>query len=371
MAEGYVFTSAADVNDLLNQIVSQAAVHGWSQRHLGGLGASGRRGHISKDGVFVNLASAQTIATDASAGTTLLNTIIPSADRASGNSYNWSQSLGGGVYVNPDVLCINGSTGYDSAVGWYRQPGADVQNDANPNQGRFSLIRAKGAIGKVYMFFYENPTALLVVCEVRPGEFYWLAAGNLQKDSPFTGGQYYGASLRDLNTVSAYPGQLSNMMIRVEHAEVARTRGQFWGGSYVTSPSYSMPSSPWTVKSPDRVPGYWVHHSSTNPSLWSEVQDRGYDPASGRLWLHPPLTYAVRPNDSKSLIGVLPHVHYSTVENFVGADIVTIGGEEYMVFPANWRKSPYSRNDTTDSSLGVPWYRNNHYGSGFAARKPI
>ena len=38
MSEGYVLTSALNVNDLLNQIIGQAAVHGWSQNFLGGLG---------------------------------------------------------------------------------------------------------------------------------------------------------------------------------------------------------------------------------------------------------------------------------------------------------------------------------------------
>ena len=54
MAEGYVFTSATDVNDLLNQIISQAAVHGWSQNELSTFSSAGRRGHISKDGVTLN-----------------------------------------------------------------------------------------------------------------------------------------------------------------------------------------------------------------------------------------------------------------------------------------------------------------------------
>lgn len=58
MAEGYVFTSATDVNDLLNQIISQAAVRGWTQNtELSTFSSAGRRGHISKDGVTLNFCS--------------------------------------------------------------------------------------------------------------------------------------------------------------------------------------------------------------------------------------------------------------------------------------------------------------------------
>ena len=62
MAEGYVFTSATDVNDLLNQIVSQAAVHGWTQHRLDGLGG----------GLYMALASGMNPLAIAGAGLALI-----------------------------------------------------------------------------------------------------------------------------------------------------------------------------------------------------------------------------------------------------------------------------------------------------------
>ena len=77
MAEGYVFTSATDVNDLLNQIISQAAVHGWTQNELSTFSSAGRRGHISKDGVTLNFCSMPGPNADTGNTNTILDTIIP------------------------------------------------------------------------------------------------------------------------------------------------------------------------------------------------------------------------------------------------------------------------------------------------------
>lgn len=374
MAEGYVFTSATDVNDLLNQIVSQAAVHGWTQHNLSGLGGgaagSGRRGHFSKDGVVVNLASYAVNASSQTVENEMLNAVLPSADRAFNDStYQWWWSSGG-VNTTPDILCINASTGYDSGSNWYQQPGADSA-PGEPNKGRFQTIRAKGAIGKVYMFFLENPAAFYVVCEVRPGEFYWLTAGRIDKDYDFPGGQFYGASLNDTNTTTSYPANLNVVDARFDPSlDVVPTKGNGWGASYIPSPTLRESGASNNMQSPDRVPGYTTIHYSNSVDMHSDVINRGYLAATGRLWIHPPFVYAVRPNSTKSYVGTLPHIHYCTTENFVGADIVTIGGEEYMVFPANWRASPYNNIMTQDSGQAAPWYRNNNYGSGFAIRKP-
>lgn len=376
MSEGYVLTSALNVNDLLNQIIGQAAVHGWSQNFLGGLGPDSRRGHISKGGVTVNLASGMSNTTSSNGGTTLLNELIPSANRDNALSYNWDYSYSYGQGANADALCINAGTGFDGGLAWYLQPGADRKDDgANAGRARFQTIRCKGAIGKVHMFFFEDPAALLVIAEVRPGELYWLSAGVLQKDYPFAGGQFYGASLWDTELGSGYPKSFGNVRTRCVAPGALVQRGNGWGSNYQTAPDEAY----WLERnSPPAfyLPGIWseyVNGSNTpNEDRVSEVQ-LGYEPATGRLWASPPRTYVHREGSGHSYLGVLPHVHYTTVSHFIGGEVVSIGGVEYMVFPFNWRASPY---DWDISTVGVgggspgPWYRNGCRGSGCLVRKP-
>lgn len=363
MAEGFVFTSATDTNDLLNQIVSQAGLHGWTQDSLASFSGLGRRGHISRDGVTVNLVSYVPTEETYTAALAMKDAVIPAANRFQpAGSYAWE--IGTSV---PDILGINVSTSYNGSLAWNLQPQAETHAAASPTLPRFSMVKGKGVIGKVYMFFYDNPSSFVVVCEMRPGQFYWLTAGNLQKDYDFAGGQFYGASHSDTNTVSAGPGHLNTVKVRFVHGDLAASRGNGWGASYGTGPSLLVSGS---MQVGERIPSYKAYNPGGSVTMWSDVQNRGYEPATGRLWMHPPLFYAVRPNNTNSYVGVLPHVHYVTTENFIGADIVSVGGQEYMIFPANWRASPYSKTEGLNGELGSPWYRHNHLGSGFAVRKP-
>lgn len=373
MAEGYVFSSATDVNDLLNQIISQAAVHGWTQNELSTFSSTGRRGHISKDGVTLNFCSMPGPNVETGYTSTILDTIIPPADQFQPNgSYRWRFGIPGGYYC-PDVICINAGTGYSGDSPWYRQPGADVMAAAN-NQGRFSVLRAKGAIGKVHMFFFDNPSAIYVFAEVRAGEWYWLAGGNLQKDYEYGGGQFYGASMRDINITTDYPFSFSAMEHRVTEASVPVTRGNGWGSSYQSAPDnqvadyhyHQLPDGLW-------LPGYFLAHYGSvapNDDDTSQVQLRGYDAATGRLWIHPPYAYATRVGGGSSYLGVLPHVHYSTTEAFVGGEVASIGGVEYMILPFNWRFSPWDRDVSQTAAASLCWTRNNNNGAGAAIRKP-
>lgn len=378
MAEGYVLSSALDANDLLNQIVSQAAARGWTQHFLGALGTTGRRGHISKDGVVINLASNIAVSTASNGGTNNLNTMLPSADRDTAKSYDWTYSFfsGSTQYNNLDVIAINSGTGYDGGLPWYGQPGADRKNDSpNPNVPVFQLMRAKGAIGKVHMFFYDDPAALFVVCEMRPGEFYWLAGGMLKKDYTYGGGQFYGASMWDyqLCSTSGYPQGPAMFQHRVDEVS-ASARGNRWAAGLTTSPERGYPV--YTSSSPANVPDYLTGYDSGTPALNDQVSEvqRGYNTASGRLWLSPAHCYTPRVGGGWSYLGVVPHMHHVTTWSFIGGETVSVGGVEYMVFPSNWRISPYDWDVYTAAaasggSLGV-WTRNNCRGTGMALRKP-
>lgn len=381
MSEGYVLTSALDANDLLNQIVGQAAVHGWTQNFLGALGSNSRRGHISKGGVTVNFASVLANTTSNVGGQNALNEVISSGSRDPALSYAWAYSVyvaPNQVWANPDVLAINAGSGFNGGLAWHAQPGADRKDDGSSSgYSRFNLIRCKGAIGRVHMFFFEDPVAIFVVAEVRPGEFYWLAAGMLDKDYPFEGGQFYGASLLDTGPGNAVPRSFAAIRTRCTHPEAITQRGNGWGENYQPAPDegyYSWPNTPPLYY----LPGYWSEYINgqtevTNQDRAGEVQ-RGYSPSTGRLWAAPPRTYVHRAGSGHSYLGVLPHTHFTTVSHFIGGEVVSLGGVEYMIFPFNWRTSPYDW-DVTSGGLGGgslgPWYRNNCRGSGFMLRKPV
>ena len=376
MSEVYVLTSALNANDLLNQIVGQASARGWTLNYLGAVGPNSRRGHISKGGVTVNLGSVLAQTSDPSGGLDSLGELIPLANRDQELSYDWGYSFASYQFANPDVLGINVGTGFDAGSAWYAQPGADRKNDGGAAAvARFQTIRSIGAIGKVHMFFYDDPVAMVIIAEVRPGEFYWLAAGMLQKDYPFSGGQFYGASLLDTNPGGGLPSSFSSIRTRCVDSEALTQRGNGWGLNYQAAPDETY-SAHYLDPPTYYLPGYWNENlgsTSGNNNRPSEVQ-LGYEPATGRLWASPPRTYVHRRGGGHSYLGVLPHTHYTTVSHFVGAEVVSVGGVEYMIFPFNWRDSPY----TWDSAAGDigggspgPWYRNNCRGSGVMLRKPV
>lgn len=374
MAEGYVKTSANNVNDLLNQIVGQAVAHGWTQHHLGEQGGDqplspqlGRRGHISKDGVVINLASYPGSGTQNGGAATSGGMVRPQ-DRHEG--YNWGFGNNNSGWVNPDALAICASSGFlEGEHWWYRQPGADqLTNDTH----YLRVIRAKDAIGNVWMFFHENPAALSVVCEVRPGHFYWLTGGNIQTDYPLEVAQFYGASLAPHQLGNGYPSTLGGVQVRAVHPNAAPTRQHGWGG-YVPSPDIGYGPGIYSPAVGAEVPAYptQIRSSSTpNDDLVPEPT-RGYDPLTGRFWPHPVRAYMNKVGGGRSYIGVIPHIHFCTTSHFVGEEVVSIGGDEYMIFPANWRSSPYGWDVTTTSyDVWGPWYRNNTRGTGIAIRRP-
>lgn len=372
MSEGYVFTTALDVNDLLNQIVGQAAAHGWTQHLLAGNGANGRRGHISKDGCVINLAS--NIASNVNGGgTTNLNEVIPVGARDSALSYSWNAGIVSGGYFQPDALCINAGTGYNGSLPWYGQPGADCKSDAEPGVARFRVVRAKGAIGAVHMFFFEDPAAIVVIAEMRSGQFYWLAGGNLLKDYDFPGGQFYGASLPDTSLQNGTPAGLEGALLRCAQAQAVPGRGNSWGG-YFSSPLRSVgPAS--DIPAGEKVPGPFVRivgGSTPNSDSVDQVQ-RGYSTSTGRLWASPPRCYTNRVGGGKSYLGLVPHCHFITTLSFVGGETVSVGGVEYMTVPWNFRESPYNWNTRGLSAIDpaqAAFTRNSGAGSGWMIRKP-
>lgn len=375
MSEGFVLTSATDVNDLLNQIVGQAVARGWAQQYLERLGTIGRRAHISKDGVVINLASAldvQPVPSNREPANLTRDTIIPAADR---NNQDWTWYFStynanvGNYYASPGYLCISAGTGFDSGLAWYSQPGADYESEAARNRGTFQCAKTNGAIGKAWMFFYENPAAILVIWEAKPGYYQWVAAGNLEKDTEFNGGQFYGASHSMYNPGNSYPGTFANIQVRVNEAAASKGRANGWAASYVVQADYNAYPDDRNVP---QVPGYtqYSYTIQANPNLGSPGEpQRSYDAVNGRVWLHPVRAYAVRSDVGYSYVGVVGDLHYSTTRAFVGGETVDLGGEQYMMFPFNMRVSPYNwdvgGNDTTPG-----WYTNNTYGAGMAVRKP-
>lgn len=363
MAEGFVQTSATDANDLLGQIVSQAMLHGWEQHLLGPIaGGAGRRGHFSKDGVTVNLASRLAATRDN------IGDVVPPQDRF-GDYYSHDTYY---RWKGHDILLINAGTGYDPEAGWHLQPDAPTGSPSD-TKARFDAILSNGTIGRVYMFFYDNPAALVVVTEARPGKFNWLAAGNLAKDSAFQGGQFFGASH---GMPVGAPRQLDALNVRVVDSKVSAPYGGAWGGSWVPKVS-AVADSP-GIQSGLRVPGFWIIGTAMSGdqigiTQHNDVVANGYDAATGRLRLHAVHAFANRADVGKSYLGSVPNLHFSTTSAFTGGDIVSIGGEDFMIFPANYRYPTYApdRVGTVNDASETPGFNyNNHAGTGIALRKP-
>src|SRR5690606_5045051 len=118
-------------------------------------------------------------------------------------------------------------------------------------------------------------------------------------------------------------------------------------------------------------------HTRFSRDWSSDVCSSDLSSNGARLWLHDVRVYMTRPDGTLSYAGTIPHVHYSSVEPYAGGEIVSIGGVNYMPFPANYRLVPWNTAYGQLYQIQPPnrpvttFTADNHYGTGFAIRKPI
>ncbi|WP_422451833.1 hypothetical protein [Endozoicomonas sp. ALC066] len=359
MAEFFETGSATDVNDLLTRVQTVLTSNGYTLQQSGSEG-TGRRVHLSKGDLYINLRS----------GVNNEDPISNSGFRWT-TAWNWNRYKGNPrVYYSTDWLAVNVGSGFDDSEDWrewYNQPG--VQIEVAGNKGKAQFLETHGAIPKYWMFLQDNPSdAFWLIVEWAPGRYSWLAFGNVQKSSSYNGGRFYGAS-RWINDHYGYPHPLNSCQVQVLDGDF-KDENNGWGRTDVSAPNKSTGSSN-VIRTP-YIPNYQFYsYSSSYPQhAQYNILYKSYIKNEARSVLYPIYGFVQR-SSGYSLLGTLPNAFYTSLEPFVAGDSIDIGGESYLVFPFYDRGSPWVyAQDTSGSASDWDSYKVYHFGMGMAIRRP-
>lgn len=314
-------------DQLLSAIRSFAAANGWTENAYAADGA-GNKLHISKATLYLNFRS-------------LVNEFSTANDL-----WPCLQSTG--------VACSI-STGYLGSSAWNEQPGHVFNGLSKSCSGIFNT----GASGVYHLFASISPDMLFCVAETSPGVFAFLGGGMLEKTGSYTGGEWLTGSYaldgnidtssgvnngyfifnvnptnHRLSPLPFLPNQanFASSLVRAEFdtntgfghlASTGLVINPAWatGGlitcafdtSYSTLFQYENQIAPWYFKSPAALNGI-------APML-------------------PFYLFGRRASDMRSPLGFAPHLRFLNIENYAPGAILTLGSEQWMVFPG-YQKAP-------------------------------
>ena len=315
---GFYSGTSTGPNDLIDKLRIALLAEGWTVDNFSAIGA-GYRLHVYKtldsEVSYFNFRSAI-----AETGVTLIT-----EDNITGE------------YGTVTGLIVNGSTGYDGGELWHKQPGypQSVKN-GNKSFGNVISPMSISAIPSYYFFF--NGDSIHIAVEITAGKFQFMSFGMLVKDGVYTGGQYFTATLGsrspgyDYMPAAGYgPRYFCNYnywastqyeingAVRITADEVTSWRN---AGNGLNNDQIVFPCP--NEYSPNSISGIAEFFYSKSPSSYNAIA------------AHFPLyTFLLRSDDNYSRIGWPEGVRFLNVTNYDPAEELVLGGDTWLVFPAD------------------------------------
>lgn len=258
-----------------------------------------------------------------------------------------------GVSTNTNTIILAGALGYSSGAGYNTQPGA-TSHTARVNEcaGPF----------KAY-YFFSGPGYIHIVVERSTNYFKHFMFGELEKAGSYTGGHYFDATYHDM-TENSSSSKNPNLPDNTGH------RYLFDAGGY-GSPFYGTLRLDYDGKS-----GNWLSRgsqgaSTTDNNAYKSVVRYRYS----RYWpfyfnspslfnqrtvLIPVDVFVGRGSNLFSPVGSVKDFRFLNIKNFTPGEILTLGSDEWYVFPHISKTATWD-----DPSSSVPSSGN----YGYAYRK--
>lgn len=304
----YSTGTVTNLDNLADLFVTFATGNGWTQNGTTVTQGTGKKFHLTKSSLFFNFRT--------------FNTETPSM--AQGTTESFSQA--GAMLVNP-------STGYSGALDWYNQTGAATYSGSQAtNQTQtVGLGLISGSIPAYHFFAFSD--VLYIIVENPGSTFKFLMLGMLDKTkygsetSPkgqfitgtachsISGGesrtlQFFGSTAIPSWT-NGVPNCILNCAVATGFNGFAYRKASSIAGTVTNSP---RPQDSITSMQPAllNMPNSF---SSTSPFFPIIV---GCYETTGNYWVP---------------IGELPQVYLTNITNFNPADTVTIGSDNYKIFP--------------------------------------
>lgn len=296
MTARYLSGVASSPNDLLDKIVAFLNLQGWTTVAYAAEGA-GKRGHLSKNGVFVNFRSA------------VNESVFPNYDPYGGGS------------VSRTGIGLNVGTGYTSTNAWNNQPGVPSSLYTSRVAVDAALAPLSSGTTFAYHLFDDGADNIIVAAESSSsGAYSYLGFGkSVDKQGNWTGGAYFYAN--GLADSYRYAGfyETPFSSCGFVRADVDTTSGA-WLGVGATLGRAVVSSSIGSTQYPN--------HALIGPV--------GVSTMSGQANLLPLNVLAARDGGGYSYLASLPNIYRcEAVGNGFSAGVTyTVGGDSYVLFPS-------------------------------------
>lgn len=243
-----------------------------------------------------------------------------------------------GIYWTTNSVLLRAATGYSGAAAYNAQPGAAPSADCTIN------INAVGPY-LAYHFFGTNQY-LHVAIESTSGVFSHFFIGQLQKAGAFTGGFYCTGT--NWNYTTSY----SNSPESAYH-DYGFDRGNTQSANYsVLRADIDAKTNNWMRFNPTSS---WNGNYARGGVRVSSMSDSGFDTGVINynqltpLW--PIHLFVDRPSSFYSYAGVVQDLRIINMQNYAAGDQITIGSDNYLVFPCK-QKTTVTGDGTTNPSSG-------------------
>lgn len=335
----YSTGTAATPIDLVNDLATFIEANGWTRDSLANEG-SGRRYHAHRSGQYLNM-------------------------RGYVNEQPSSSLLdeGGATFSSPPAgvysVAMNLGTAYSGATAWFNQTGVPTRSPKYHAVGAVDLT-----VSMTYHFFAQNSgDQIFAIVEYGTGKFQWFGFGVMTKYGSWTGGDFLFGSMRGVGTpVTSY----------------SRIGGpyKFFPAASTYAPFGDNPG----------VPSF-VNVDVDAETGWHEALSMDNSAVSGRrvvdINVQAQIPFAVSsPNSVNSIapmlpikiyvcrnavtgmapngqdigtltpLGEIPGFFACWIENFVPGQQVTLGSENYRVFPWCGKGSTGTDFSTSDRFSG-------------------
>lgn len=300
-----------DVHDLGNRVKNFAVANGWTQDKftLGSGTSTSTEIYLHKGTNYVSLEFE----------------ILPSAFKYYHNNYASREE---------PLVTLYGNTGFNTGNTVDDQPGS-YTNDTT------RITRCTWLFGPcVQYYFFTNATGdyIHVVIETIPNEFEMFAFGDLIKQGSYTGGQYvagkywdHGSSWDTWNNTAhsvMFDGRCSDVNTYQDHVQINQD-SKVWANLHDLDTPYD---------------GYIF--GDTRYYCLSDIHALSSS-FTDKAPMFPILLTYIRLNtlSNCAFIGYVPDIRNVSIENYTPGEVVSLGTDEWMVFPHMKKNDPATQDE--------------------------
>ena len=317
MAIAYQTGSATDVTDLLDKLRIFLLAQGWTVNGFVVITNGKRLSLLSPAGNYFELASDTSVVTGA----------------------------------NPSpYIKVCACRGYASGSAFNAQSGTSGETWANRLTGPFTA----------YHFFVDSSYAHIVI-EITSGVFSHIQIGAINKFCTFTGGEY-AAALNWYMSGSGYQNTpvsgYHNVPWENQNNSGNAKYSQFRADIDSVSDKWHGPHDSATYRFMSNTMQLW---SQSTAGISRRIWSAGPSSYNQNTPLIPLYAIVVRASTNQSILGVAPDVRGINMKNYAPGATITIGSEQWLVFP--WTQKSDAYNVPADAAKVQSYYY------GFAYRK--